>query len=231
MTVLSTLLLARYRSWRDQARSRISPKQTKKGLFNVFNIQMTKNRSSAEKKNIQPEWPRSWVEHRQFSALLAMPELPKTVDGPTPRFQSIIILSSPPDANVVPLNDHRTQFTHAKWLSNWHNFFVTLGEFSAFSSITGNKFQITTWPASLPCPPVANFVPSGWTSMENIGLPAHKTKVVYLFAFSTEKRVNNSFFCRHWQFAGVVCANKPSDYNIYSPSWLTNFGLTSRMAN
>lgn len=154
--LLSTLLLAKYRSCTDQAKSRISP-----------------------------ACPRNMVWHRQFSTLFAIPELPNTVDGPIPRFQSIIILSSPPDANVIPFPDHRTQFTHAKWLSNVQSFFVTFGEFSASSSITGSIFQITTCPASLPCPPVANFVPSGWMSMENIGLSVKKpNKISYsLFSF------------------------------------------------
>lgn len=149
MMLLSTLLLAKYLSCSDHAKSRISP-----------------------------ACPRNMVAHRQFSTLFDAPELPKTVDGPTPRFHSIIILSSPPDANVMPFPDHRTQFTHAKWLSNWHSFFTTFGEFSAFSSITGSKFQITTRPASFPWPPVANFVPSGWISMENIGLSANKCIII-----------------------------------------------------
>lgn len=166
--VLSTLLLANHLSWTDHARSRISPK------FNNIHICVCQyfENISFSLNLFQPEWPRSMVWQRQFSTLFEMPELPKLFDGPTPRFQSIIILSSPPDASVTPLLDHRTQFTHAKWFSNWHNFFEILFDFSAFSSITGNKLQIATEPQSVPNPPVANLVPSGWISMENIGFPA-----------------------------------------------------------
>ena len=112
------------------------------------------------------------VWQRQFSPPFDTPELPNAVGGPTPRFQSIMILSSPADASVTPDDDHRTALTHAKWLSNWHSFCVTPLDCSEFSSITGSKFQITTWPVpSLPCPPVVNLVPSGCMSMENIGFP------------------------------------------------------------
>lgn len=124
----------------------------------------------------KPEWPRRlWFEgHRQLSTFFDSPELPNTVDGPIPRFQSRTILSTPAEANVFPLPDHRTQFTHASMSSNVHSFFVTFGEFSAFSSMTGSKLQIITRPASLPWPPVANRVPSGWMSTEYIGFPRKK---------------------------------------------------------
>lgn len=66
------------------------------------------------KSSISPEWPRNVAVVRQFSTHCVIPELPKTADGPLPRFHSIIILSSPPDASVDPLLDQRTLFTQAK---------------------------------------------------------------------------------------------------------------------
>lgn len=73
------------------------------------------NHSVKEKCSVYvPEWPRSCVVQRQFSVDFVIPELPNTADGPLPLFHSIIILSSPPDANMVPSPDQRTQLTHAE---------------------------------------------------------------------------------------------------------------------
>lgn len=131
-------------------------------------LQLANQRSCGDhaKSNMSSLCPRSAFSQRQFSDVFVMPPLPNTAVGPFARFQSITILSSPADANIKPLVDQRTEFTHAKWLSIWHNIFGIDLSFSASSEMTGHKFHTTTRPHSLPWPPVANFVPSGWTSME-----------------------------------------------------------------
>lgn len=129
-----------------------------------------------------------------------MPVLPKTALGPLPFFHIITTLSSPPDAKYNPFIDQRTQFTHAKWFSNLHNIFGMDLLDSASGDNSGFRFHITTKPSGpLPWPPVANFVPSGWTSIEKIGFSAIEFGIIY-----TSDRQ-----CFSLLFADLCCLSLP----------------------
>lgn len=209
MTVLSTLQLASQRSRGDHAKSNMSPMQSIQ-LRKMLNCAFGAHAKSMPPLNWHlqniPEWPRSVADDRQFSAAFVTPPEPNTDDGPLLRVHNIMILSSPPDANMLPLHDHRTEFTHAKWLSSWHRTFGTDLSRSAASLMIGSKFQITTRPESLPRPPVAKRLPSGWMSIEKIPFSAatklKRTNKFYLFIRISQ--INDCIFHVAGGYGGTI---------------------------
>ena len=92
-------------------------------MVNILNLYKT-----VKTVHSPPECPLSVCTGRHCSWTTTLPDDPNVEEGPAPRLvcQIMTSLSSPPEARNLPLQDHRTQLTHAG-CGRYHNRDVSSG--------------------------------------------------------------------------------------------------------